>query len=267
MINAATRLASRPFYASAIHGECGFIFADLVDHQFVIDRDASNKAPVIGPETTTRSIVHVQTRREPNGAAKEAITKREMFCPLILANSSSLEQTITSSARRLRAVPALLPALRALFDFQRTCGKFPDPKSSIDLGSFTSAANSHAQQLLLPSETLTADFLRSFIQSLGAELPTTASFVGSRLGEDVINVITHREQPVQNLALFDGDSGPIYCLYSRPPDLSMAMAPLAPNGVYDVVGAGVEVRDLGNGAETELEVANGDGAEGLLLTK
>lgn len=229
LINAAARVANRPFYAAAIHGEFGFIFADLIDHTFSFERDASNKPAEAGQETLTRSIISTEIRREQGQLPKEKVTKREIFCPLILANSSSLDPSI--NARKLRNVPALLPALRALFDFQRTSGG----RLPLDLAAFTQSASAHAQQLLLPPDTLTADFLRSFIGALGAELPPTASFIGSRLSEDAINAITHREQPIQNFALFDGESGPIYCLYTPPPEL-MSLSSVSitnGNGVHD----------------------------------
>ena len=42
-----------------------------------------------------------------------------------------------------------------------------------------------------------------------------AAFVGGMLAQDVINVLGHREQPLQNFMLFDGDTcdGPIYAMH------------------------------------------------------
>ena len=263
LINTAARLALVPSYASGIHGEFGFIFADLVDHQYVVERDVSNKPAALAQESITRSTVGVQIRREAEGgAAREVITKREVFCPLLLANSSPLDPSITGKPRRLRSVPALLPALRALFEFQRNHGRLPDATQNLDLAFFTKAATDQAKQLLLPAETLTADFLRAFIQALGSELPTTASFVGSRLSEDVINAVTHREQPIQNLALFDGDSGPIYCLYTKSPDLSIPISQMATDGAYTVDNHTLNgVNGFGNGVQGEL---TGGAVEGVI---
>ena len=39
MINTAARFASRPFYAAGIHGFYGYVFADLVGHEFVVERE------------------------------------------------------------------------------------------------------------------------------------------------------------------------------------------------------------------------------------
>ena len=42
-----------------------------------------------------------------------------------------------------------------------------------------------------------------------------AAFVGGLLAQDVINLLGHREQPLQNLMLFDGDTcaAPVYAMH------------------------------------------------------
>ncbi|KJX99631.1 Ubiquitin/SUMO-activating enzyme E1 like protein [Zymoseptoria brevis] len=228
LINTAARVASRPFYAAGIHGFYGYIFSDLVGHEFVIEREKSNVPTAIAAETLTRSVIGVTERKENNGKNTEIVKKQEVYCPLILANSSPLPPDILSNRRKLKAVPALLPCLRALFDFQRTFGKFPEA-SQQDIVSFTTLATTKLRELQLPQETLRADFLRSFMQNIGSEITPTAAFVGGRLSEDVINVLGKREQPIQNFALFDGDSldGRIYCLFSVPPELAFdALQPM-----------------------------------------
>jgi ubiquitin-like 1-activating enzyme E1 A len=59
--------------------------------------------------------------------------------------------------------------------------------------------------LELPPDTLKADFLRSFLQNLGAELSPVAAFLGGYVAQDVINVLGQKEAPLQNFLLFDGE--------------------------------------------------------------
>lgn len=223
-INTAARFASRPFYAAEVHGFYGYIFADLIAHEFVIEREKSNVPTAITVETLTRGVVGVTNRKENNGKITEIVKKSELYCPLILANSSPLPLDVTSNRRKLKSVPALLPCLRALFDFQREQAH-RTPSSQKDLEVFIDLAKQKTAELGLPLETLTSDFLRSFCQNIGAEMMPTAAFVGGRLSEDVINVLGKREQPIQNFALFDGDSleGRIYSLYSIPPELALGL--------------------------------------------
>ncbi|KAK3716786.1 E1 ubiquitin-activating protein aos1 [Vermiconidia calcicola] len=254
IINTAARFASRPFYAAGIHGFYGYIFADLVGHDFVVERDKSNVATPIGTETLTRSVVSVTTKKENNGKNVEIVKKLEIYCPLILANSSPLPMDILSNRRKLRSVPPLLPCLRALFDFQRTYNRLPAHNSQ-DIAGFTALATTKSRELQLPPETLRADFLRSFIQNIGAEIVPTAAFVGGRLSEDVINVLGKREQPIQNFALFDGDAldGRIYSLFSPPPELAMQVDGLSGN---NSMGMGMSQTD---GIRQGGGMSNGDG--------
>ncbi|KXL48492.1 hypothetical protein M433DRAFT_76101 [Acidomyces richmondensis BFW] len=224
-INSRARLASRPFYAAGIHGFYGYIFADLVCHEFVIEREKSNVTTPIGPESLTRSVLSTTKRKDHDGKNIEIVKKQEKYCPLVLANSSELAPEILANRRKLKSVPALLPCLRALFEFQRAHnGRLPE-HTQRDLAEFTQLASTTNEILGALADTLRSEFLRSFIQNIGAEMVPTAAFVGGRLSEDVINVLGKREQPIQNFALFDGDSleGKIYSLYTPPPEVAMAM--------------------------------------------
>ncbi|KAK3637869.1 E1 ubiquitin-activating protein aos1 [Elasticomyces elasticus] len=258
-INTTARFASVPFYAAGIHGMYGYIFADLLTHEFVVEREKSNIPTAIGTESLTRSVISVTSQRGNDGKTKEIVRKREQYCPLILANSSPLPSGILASQRKLKAVPALLPCLRALFDFQRTTGHFPS-HSNQDLAAFTTLATAKSRELQLPLETLKADFLHSFIKNLGAEIVPTAAFVGGRLAEDVINVLGQREQPIQNFAMFDGEGleGRIYSLWSAPPEVVMAGQSV--NGL--VVGGGGGLVGSENGVSA---VGNGSAAEAIVL--
>lgn len=245
-INSRARLANRPFYAAGIHGFYGYIFADLVRHEFVIEREKSNVNTPIGPESLTRSVLSTTTRKENDGKNIEIVKKQEVYCPLVLANSSELAPDIRANRRKSKSVPALLPCLRALFEFQRAHnGRLPEHTQK-DLADFTQLASTTNEILGAPAETLRSEFLRSFIQNIGAEMVPTAAFVGGRLSEDVINVLGKREQPIQNFALFDGDAleGKIYSLYLPPPELAMAMGNGQDLGTMSGLdGTGMTMRD------------------------
>ncbi|KAH8434664.1 E1 ubiquitin-activating protein AOS1 [Aspergillus melleus] len=228
-INAACRIANRPFYAAGLHGFYGFVFADLISHDFVIERAKSNVSSAT-QETPTRSIVNITTKNE-NGKVMEMVTKRETYSPLILANTSPLPEDYTRLPRKRRQVTPLLTCLRALWEFQKLSGgRLPTP-SHQDLELFTKLARDRHHELKLDITTLDSGFLRTFLQNLGSELSPVAAFVGGRLAQDVINVLSAREQPIQNLLLFDGEKSlsPIYPLHPFfPPEVENAMPAVIP---------------------------------------
>jgi ubiquitin-like 1-activating enzyme E1 A len=212
-INASCRLANTPFYCAQAHGLYGYIFADLIQHTYVITRSQSNIPTKLVAESPTRSIIATATKFE-NGKNIEYVTKREIYTPLILANSSPLPSYYSTSPRRKRAVSPLLPCLRALFEYQALTNS-PTPTSSReDLALFTTLATQKHAELLLPAETLTAEFLRKFLQNVGVELAPVTAFLGGQLAQDVINVVGGREQPIQNFVCFDGETsvGTVFAL-------------------------------------------------------
>lgn len=212
-INASCRLCNRPFYAAGTHGFYGYIFADLITHDYVIEREKSNIPTVLKAETATRSVIASTTKKE-NGKLIEMVTKREIYSPIILANSSPVPAEHLGSRRRKLQIPPLLTCLKALWEFQSISGTMPS-HSHADLELFTTLATEKHKDLQLPPETLRSDFLRSFLQNLGSELAPVTAFLGGQLAQDVINVLGQREQPIQNFLLFDGEEskGPVYAFH------------------------------------------------------
>lgn len=218
-INASCRLCNKPFYAAGSHGFYGFIFADLITHEYVIEREKSNVPTVLKTETATRSIIAISTKKE-HGKLIELVTKKEIYSPIILANSSPIPAEHLSSRRRKLQISPLLTCLKALWEFQRISGTIPS-HSHVDLELFTTLATEKHQELQLPPETLRSEFLRSFLQNIGSELAPVTAFLGGQLAQDAINVLGQREQPIQNFLLFDGEDskGPVYALHPIFPDL------------------------------------------------
>jgi ubiquitin-like 1-activating enzyme E1 A len=246
MINASCRISNRKFYAADTHGMYGYVFADLIMHDFVIERAKSNRVTEVNKaETMTRMVVASSTKKE-NGKVIEMVSKHETYSPIILANTSPLPEEITKNRRRRLQVTPLISCLRALFDFQKvSAGRLPS-HSRPDLELFTSLATEKHRELLLPTETLRSEFLRSFLQNLGSEITPVAAFLGGSLAQDVINVLGQREQPLQNFLLFDGEEfkGPIYSLHPFFPEtLTMPNTVPIANGtaMANTMGGGLDM--------------------------
>merc|ERR1712093_319551 len=175
-------------YAAGVHGFYGFIFSDLIQHDYVVEREKSNRATVLGPETRTRSVVDVKVKKE-GGKNVEMVTKRELYSTWFLASdAASLPAEFLKSRRRLKAVTPILSCLRALWEFlQFNDGRMPS----------------------------TTEDLRKFLQNLGSEVAPVTAVLGGQLAQDVINVLGARQQPIQNMVIFDGDSmeAPSYPLH------------------------------------------------------
>ncbi|KAI1213493.1 uncharacterized protein F4807DRAFT_456837 [Annulohypoxylon truncatum] len=233
-INTATRLHNRQFYAAGTYGFYGYIFCDLIEHDYVVQRDKSNVPTSIGPETRTRSIIKVESQKE-GGKTIEKVQKRELYSTWDLASETSLlPPEYTKSKRRLKAVSPALSCLRALWAFQQTHeDRFPEHNKQ-DLEIFTRSATHNHQLLSLPGDTLKSEFLRSFLQNIGCEIAPVTAILGGQLAQDVINVRGQRQQPIQNMVVFDGDKmeAEMYPLHPEGPvgraqlELATPMMPL-----------------------------------------
>ncbi|KAI0115337.1 hypothetical protein F4814DRAFT_419150 [Daldinia grandis] len=204
-INTATRLHNRQFYAAGTYGFYGYIFCDLIEHDYVLQRDKPNVPTAVGPETRTRSVIKVESEKE-GGKTIEKVQKRELYSTWDLASETSiLPPEYLKSRRRLKAVSPALSCLRALWAFQQTHNdRFPEHNKQ-DLEAFTRSATHNHQLLSLPAETLRSEFLRSFLQNVGSEIAPVTAILGGQLAQDVINVRGQRQQPIQNMVVFDGD--------------------------------------------------------------
>ncbi|KAF5681083.1 ubiquitin-like 1-activating enzyme e1 a [Fusarium heterosporum] len=248
IINTATRLNCKAFYAAGCHGLYGFIFSDLIEHDYVIQRDLGNVSTSTGPETRTRTIVDVQTRKE-GPKTIESVTKRELYSTWFLASDVAvLPSDYTQSKRRLKSVTPALSCLRALWEFmQLQNGRVPSNRD--DLKMFTQIATQKHKALGLPSETLRPEFLRSFLQNLVSEISPVAAILGGQLAQDVINVLGQTQQPIQNMVVFDGTTMEAL-MYPLHPEGSLGASQLTdhtvPNGGTPMLlGSGMDALPLG----------------------
>jgi ubiquitin-like 1-activating enzyme E1 A len=216
VINTATRVNKKPFYAAGVQGFYGFIFADLIQHDYVIEREKGNRETLLQPETRTRTVIDAKTKKE-GGKLIEMVTKREVYSTWFLASDgASLPAEYLKSRRRLKAVTPVLSCFRALWEFlQLNGGRFPATNHAADIAAFTTLATEKHRALGLPAETLSAKVLRNFLQNLGSEIAPVTAVLGGQLAQDVINVLGQKQQPIQNLVLFDGDlmDAPMYALH------------------------------------------------------
>lgn len=249
IINTATRINGRPFYAAGTHGMYGFIFSDLIEHDYIISREAGNVPATPKQESRTRSVIDVKTKKDGSKTI-ESVSKRELYSTWFLASDvAGLPQEYTSSKRRLKAVTPALSCLRALWEFkQLQGGRLPSNRE--DLKLFTQIATQKHKALNLPSETLRPEFLRSFLQNLGSEIAPVTAILGGQLAQDVINVLGQSQQPIQNMVIFDGNTMEAL-MYPLHPELelgaSLLSVPNADAGAANpMVPGDVNMFDAGN---------------------
>lgn len=205
-INEITHKHKQSFFAADLNGLYGFVFADLVEHTFKIEREKPNIPTKIGPETKTRSIVSSVSKKD-SGKHVEILTKLEKYRPLkeVVENAVSGSFGAQFKGRRLLKISPLLPIQLAYWT---------TPKEELNFDSFKAHVTQKAADLGLPTGIIQDSVIQSFLSSVHAELSPVASVLGGVLAQDILNVLSLKEQPIQNFFIFNGDSneGPIYTL-------------------------------------------------------
>ncbi|KAK8090216.1 ThiF family protein [Apiospora hydei] len=223
-INTATRLHERQFYATGTHGLYGYIFSDLIELDYVLQRDKANVPTKIGAETRSRSVIDVKEKEE-GGKKIEMVTKRELYSTWDLASETSLlPAEYRGSKRRLKTVTPALSCLRTLWGFQSIHNRNPGHNHQ-DLEYFVKKATSTHASLGLPAETLRSEFLRKFLGNVGGEIAPVTAVLGGQLAQDVINVLGRSQPPIQNMVIFDGDTMQAQ-MYPMHPEVPLGRAQL-----------------------------------------
>jgi len=157
VVNKATRKWGVRFYAAATYGLYGFIFADLVRHQFVLKRVKANRLTQCGKETRTRSVISTTETKEGD-TNYEFVTKEEIYCTLSEAVGSHLDKSWRPKKRH--QVGSTLPGIAALWKFQQEFGRLPESIKD-DYKRFTKLMTETAEALEMPQQLVKADFIRS----------------------------------------------------------------------------------------------------------
>lgn len=185
-VNNFCRRAKKPFYSAEIPGMSGYVFADLIEHDFVTERE----------ETAA------------NGERqKVSVPQKETYASLEEVLKHNYGSTLRPKLRK--KVSALLPLSIAYLEWK---DRQSHDDSTSSEQSFFELSQSVSDRLGLTRELVSAELADDFLNGSGCELSAIAAIVGGVLSQDVLNVLSGREVPVQNFFIFDGESGdgPIY---------------------------------------------------------
>ncbi|CCO26302.1 ubiquitin-like 1-activating enzyme E1 A [Rhizoctonia solani AG-1 IB] len=181
-LNDACRRAKKAFYAGGSYGLLGFVFADLIEHEYLAqDRNAANAGTA---KTMKQSLVY-PSLRECLSHSWKGLSKRQtkelnpstVFSILALWESESQNMSLgeTSAATELRRIAAEL----------------------------IESAGVNAQAGPVPSATA----IESLCSTAKHEFSPICAIVGGFLGQDILKALGAKEPPISNFLVFDGTTG------------------------------------------------------------
>ncbi|KAI6114358.1 hypothetical protein F5141DRAFT_706631 [Pisolithus sp. B1] len=182
-INEVCRRFGRPFYAGGTFGLLGYIFCDLLKHDYIApDRSAQGDAPRSVKASQIYSPLHMALRHQWSG-----LTKRQ--------------------TKELN--PAAVYAILALWEYQKIKdGKVPDSVDAApELLSIANAMLTEAEVNPQVLSTMPSELIESVCTSAAHEFSPVCAVVGGLLAQDILKALAAREAPIANFFVFDGNSG------------------------------------------------------------
>ncbi|KAM5538636.1 hypothetical protein V8D89_007665 [Ganoderma adspersum] len=182
-LNDACRKLNKPFYSGGTYGLLGYIFCDLLQHDYIApDRSAQKDAA-------------------------KSVKNTAVYVPL----QKALQHRWTGMTRRQtkEVNPAVVFSVLAIWEYQATHGgALPDgPAAAPELEAIANKliANADVNKQVLPS--IPKELVETVATTAAHELSPVCAVVGGLLAQDILKALAAREPPIANFFTFDGNLG------------------------------------------------------------
>ncbi|KIK69661.1 hypothetical protein GYMLUDRAFT_34053, partial [Collybiopsis luxurians FD-317 M1] len=180
-MNDICRRSRKPFYSGGTYGLLGYIFCDLLEHDYISpDRSA--------PKDAQKSV----KVRASYPSLEDALRHRW----------SALSKRQTKELN-----PAPVFSIISLWQFQSTQNRLPSAQDTDQLqsiaDSLVSAADVNKQVLTKVPRSL----IESVSMTAAHEFSPVCAIVGGMLAQDILKTLAARESPIANFFTFDGNTG------------------------------------------------------------
>jgi len=192
--NERTRKLGKKLFAASSLGLDGWVFADLLDHEYIIERIVRDRATDLDSKVPTK----ITATYTP-------------FSSALAAHSFT-----KTKPRQLKRTPPGIFACLALFEAQLARqSQGNDPGAQIDKDEMHEAAHVALSKAGVDPALVPSELLERTAGSVGLDFSPTCAVIGGLVGQDVLNVLGGKEEPLRNFVCFDGAQGcvaPAYAL-------------------------------------------------------
>lgn len=192
-INNICRDNNKKFLAGDVWGMFGYMFADLIDHEYS-EEIVQHKAVKRGPddmEKNARETVSINVKR------------RAIYVPL--QNALSVDWSKPEYRSRLRRGDPSYFVMKILFRFRDEYNRNPDPaKRQADTAILLKMRNELVKELNLP-DGFVSDALLSDVFGV---VSGSAAVLGGVIGQEVVKAVSQKEPPHNNMFFFN----PVKCV-------------------------------------------------------
>ncbi|CUM64408.1 uncharacterized protein PRCAT00002011001 [Priceomyces carsonii] len=195
-LNECSRSLGIPLYVAGIHGMFGYIMTDLISNTAKTEKETGNQPRKPNTKLSKRkTITSVDIIEE---GKKELVTIFDEFVPMeSIMNSRELPSQLNK--RQMKRLSAALPLIFSLFEFNRPS----DPELILDKTKLKSISLNVCDKLNIPSTVINEEYLDLFCRQAFAEFSPVAAILGGCLSQDVIQFLSGKESPINNVVILD----------------------------------------------------------------
>ncbi|KZT09311.1 uncharacterized protein LAESUDRAFT_723044 [Laetiporus sulphureus 93-53] len=182
-VNGACRRSQKPFYAGGTYGLLGYIFCDLLTHDYIApDRTAS--------KDTAKNVKYTTT-----------------YCRLRAALGHRWTGLTRRQTRELN--PAATFVILALWEYQaQHKGVLPhDAGEAAVLEQMANTLLSQADVNKQAMPSIPKELVETMAVTASHEMSPVCAVVGGMLAQDMLKALAARESPIVNFFVFDGHTG------------------------------------------------------------
>ncbi|XP_070577490.1 SUMO-activating enzyme subunit 1-like [Ptychodera flava] len=196
-INEICHESNVKFFACDVFGYYGYMFSDLVEHNYVEEKQKITKPdePQDGSKVKKSKVAVVET--------ETVMVKKSMkFCRLHDALSVDwTEGKLLKSLKRLSNVYFLM---QILLKFRAVQGRDPSSRHmEEDTSRLLKIRDEVMEEKKVPQDKVKNDFTRFCI----GELSPACAVVGGIVGQEVVKAVSGKDTPHNNFFFFDGTEG------------------------------------------------------------
>ncbi|CAB3229044.1 unnamed protein product [Arctia plantaginis] len=192
-INNACRDSNKKFLCGDVWGMYGYMFADLVDHEYS-EEIVQHKALKRGPDDTEK------TARE---TVSITVKRRAIYVPL--QNALSVDWMNPEMRSRLRRGDPSYFVMKILLRFKDEYNRNPDPsKRKEDTAILLRMRDEIVKELSLPANFI----VDALLQDVFGTVSGAAAVIGGVIGQEVVKAVSQREPPHNNMFFFN----PLKCV-------------------------------------------------------
>ncbi|RIB05713.1 sumo-activating enzyme subunit 1, partial [Gigaspora rosea] len=206
-INEICRVFDKKFYAACTYGFYGYIFCDLKQHEYIVFIVSVKIDKLISYLQFYLTILRERKVAIPHKDEHEItkLKKNDEYVSFQCALSKADWTEI--SDRKLKKISPLLWAIQILWKFQQEMGRLPVTNDNSDVEKLLSLRNSYLQTIHINNLLVTDEFLITLASFTFAELSPICAILGGVLAQDILNVLSKKGAPINNLFVFDGLQG------------------------------------------------------------